>query len=64
MKDPTDPPAQQTEPDGGDQGEQLVRLDVGGLISGPCLSADELERKLPGWLSAPGPADGHQRPAQ
>jgi hypothetical protein len=63
MGDPTDQP---TEPDCGDQGEQLVRLDVGGWISGPCLSAEELEHPED-WLPEPGlarPADGSQRPAQ
>jgi hypothetical protein len=65
MADPTDRPAQQAEADGGDLGEELVRLDVGGWISGPCLSADELENPAD-WLPEPGlarPADGSQRPA-
>jgi hypothetical protein len=64
MGDPTDPPAQQAEPDGNDQSEQLVRLDVGGWISGPCLSAEELPAgglPEPRW---PWPADSSQRPAQ
>jgi hypothetical protein len=63
MADPTDRPAHQAGPD---RREQLVRLDMGGWISGPCLGPDELE--LPaGWRADPGsawPADGHQRPAQ
>jgi hypothetical protein len=65
MADPTDRPARQAEPDSGDQGDELVRLDVGGWISGPCLSADELADPED-WLPEPTlgwPADGGQRPA-
>jgi hypothetical protein len=66
MGDPTDQPAQQTESDSGDQGEQLVRLDVGGWISGPCLDAAALKpppdgRTGPGWAWAAGE---RQRTAQ
>jgi hypothetical protein len=64
MGDPTDPPAQQAESDGGDQGEQVVRLDVGGWISGPCLGADELEPPADGRAEPAWPADGSQRPAR
>jgi hypothetical protein len=62
MNDPTDQPPPQADPD---DGYQAVRADLGGWISGPCLSAEELElsgdRRAdlgPTWLAErrPGPA--------
>ena len=66
MEDLTDQPARQAEQDGGDSGDQLVRLDAGGWISGPCLDPSALDpppdgRPDPGWAW---PADEPQRPAQ
>jgi hypothetical protein len=70
MRDPADQPARQTEADCGDKddkGEQLVRLDMGGWISGPCLDAAALIQPPPGGLAESGwpwPTDERQRPAQ
>jgi hypothetical protein len=65
MKNPTDQPDQQAEPDD-DQSDQLVRRDVGGWISGPCLDAAALGPQAdgpaePGWA---GPASGSKQSAQ
>lgn len=47
MEDLTDRPALPQELDSYDP---VVRVDVGGWISGPCLFTDELDL-LPGWQS-------------
>jgi hypothetical protein len=63
MEDPTDQPVQQAEPD---CGHPLVRLDVGGWISGPCLDPAAL-KPLPDGHAEPGwawPADNSQRSAR
>jgi hypothetical protein len=55
------PDGQQEDPEG------LVLIDLGGWISGPCLTAEELEELPADWLPQPAPdrpLNGRQRPAR
>jgi hypothetical protein len=63
MDDPTDQPAQQADPHCEDQ---VVRLDVGGWISGPCLNAEEMGMPVDGRTDLePSPlAERHPGPGQ
>jgi hypothetical protein len=66
VKSPIDQPDHQEEPDDDDQGDQLVRRDAGGWISGPCLNAEELGL-LADFRPDPGatrPEGQRQRPVQ
>jgi hypothetical protein len=62
-REPAQPAGQEQEP----EPEGAVRLDLGGWISGPCLTAEELEELPADWLPQPAPArpvNGHQRPGR
>lgn len=66
MGDLVDRPAQQADLDDGDQGDEVVRLDLGGWISGPCLDPAALELPADGQdeQSWAWPADEQPRSSQ
>jgi hypothetical protein len=61
--EPAQPAGQEQEP----ELEGAVRLDLGGWISGPCLSREELEELPTDWLPQPAPdrpLNGRWRPTR